>query len=115
MRAQLKYAGINGTEHCASIDLRRKISATHLKSPTDGRGVPLSRVIIAMLSKGAITRLVRMFTAMRRQIECLLARDGTSNTLEVNRLSTGFLRASHLERVVVAGYVHAARFVAPQP
>jgi hypothetical protein len=52
------------------------------------------------------TRVVRMFTAMRWQIKCLPVRGGAPNTLEVNRLSRGFLRASHLERIVVADHAH---------
>lgn len=65
--------------------------------------MPLQRVV---------ARLVWMFAAMRRQTECLFALGGKSSTLEVNRLPTGVLRASYLERVVVADDAHAARLVA---
>lgn len=77
-----------------------------LKSPTDERGVSSSCFAIAMPSQRTVTRLVWMFTARGRRIKCLFALGGVLNTLEVNRLSPGFLRASCLGRVAVARRAH---------
>jgi hypothetical protein len=108
----LKHTGINSAEHCAPIDSRCKTTVTHLESLIDGRGAPPSCFAVAMPLQRVVARLVWMFAAMRRQTECLFALGDKLSTLEVNRLSTGVLRASRLERVVVADDAHAARLVA---